>query len=106
MAQARLTYRRDGARPARTQRELLAAIVCAALVTCFLRDPTGAVFYLPSTAHKECHLPAGQQARSRGTVGAYKLGFVNSMSFSAAQSNWLAFNNGLSIVNLSGTNLL
>jgi len=24
-----------------------------------LRGPTGAVFYLPSTAHKECHLPAG-----------------------------------------------
>jgi hypothetical protein len=39
-------------------------------------------------------------------VGAYKLGFfVNSMSFSA-QSNWLAFNNVLSIVTLSGTNLL
>jgi hypothetical protein len=39
-------------------------------------------------------------------VAAYNMDFVNSISFSAAQSNWLAFNNGLSIVNLSGTNLL
>ena len=40
-------------------------------------------------------------------MDVYKLGFfVNSMSFSAAQSNWLAFNNVLSVVTLSGTNLL
>jgi hypothetical protein len=41
--------------------ESCSRLACAALVTCFLRGPTGAVFYLPSTAHKECHLPAGQQ---------------------------------------------
>ena len=42
--------------------ESCSRLACAALVTCFLRGPTGAVFYLPSTAHKECHLPAGLQS--------------------------------------------
>jgi hypothetical protein len=46
-------------------RELLAAIVCAALVTCFLRGSTGAVFYLPSTAHKECHSRPGSSSPRR-----------------------------------------